>query len=55
MHAAGAAGVCGGCEQILQGAIDLFDWQTVATVLIAILVVVILGELISATLRRRVL
>lgn len=45
----------GGIGLILQGAIDLFDWQTVATVLIAILAVVILGELLSAALRRRVL
>lgn len=45
----------GGIGLILQGAIDLFDWQTVATILIAILGVVILGELVSAALRRRVL
>lgn len=45
----------GGIGLILQGAIDLFDWQTVATILIAILIVVILGELLSAALRRRVL
>ena len=45
----------GGIGLILQSAIDLFDWQTAATVLIAILIVVILGELLSAALRRRVL
>lgn len=45
----------GGIGLILQGAIDLFDWQTAATVLIAILIVVILGEFVSAALRRRVL
>ncbi|HLV10868.1 MAG TPA: phosphonate ABC transporter, permease protein PhnE [Trueperaceae bacterium] len=45
----------GGIGLILQGAIDLFDWQTVATVLIAILGVVVLGEFVSAALRRRVL
>jgi len=45
----------GGIGLILQGSIDLFDWQGVATILIAILCVVILGELVSAALRRRVL
>ena len=45
----------GGIGLILQGSIDLFDWQSVATILIAILGVVILGELVSAALRRRVL
>ncbi|HZJ08970.1 MAG TPA: phosphonate ABC transporter, permease protein PhnE [Trueperaceae bacterium] len=45
----------GGIGLILQSSIDLFDWQTVATILIAILGVVILGELVSAALRRRVL
>ena len=45
----------GGIGLILQSSIDLFDWQTVATILIAILLVVILGEFVSATLRRRVL
>ncbi len=45
----------GGIGLILQGAIDLFDWQTVATVLIAILGIVVIGEMVSAALRRRVL
>ncbi len=45
----------GGIGLILQGAIDLFDWQTVATVLIAILGIVVLGEFVSAALRRRVI
>jgi phosphonate transport system permease protein len=45
----------GGIGLILQGAIDLFDWQTAATILIAILAVVIVGEVVSALLRKRVL
>lgn len=45
----------GGIGLILQGAIDTFQWQTAATVLLAILVVVILGEVVSGALRRRVL
>jgi len=45
----------GGIGLILQSSIDLFDWQSVATILIAILGVVILGELVSGALRRRVL
>lgn len=45
----------GGIGLILQSSIDLFDWQTVATILIAILGIVIIGELVSGALRRRVI
>ncbi|QFT99494.1 Phosphate-import permease protein PhnE [Roseovarius sp. THAF8] len=45
----------GGIGIILQGAIDTFNWPEAATVLIAILVLVILGEVVSAFLRRRIL
>ena len=45
----------GGIGLILQGSIDLFAWQQVAAILIAILVVVVLAEIVSAWLRRKVL
>jgi phosphonate transport system permease protein len=45
----------GGIGLILQGAIDTFQWRTASTILIAILVVVVLGEVISGALRKRVL
>tara|TARA_R110000850_G_scaffold63320_1_gene143243 strand:- start:386 stop:1195 length:810 start_codon:yes stop_codon:yes gene_type:complete len=45
----------GGIGIILQGAIDTFNWPEVATILIAIIVLVIIGEVISAFLRRRIL
>ncbi|MGR3756236.1 MAG: phosphonate ABC transporter, permease protein PhnE [Tranquillimonas sp.] len=45
----------GGIGIILQGAIDTFNWPEAATVLLAILALVILGEVISAFLRRRIL
>ncbi|PRY95664.1 phosphonate transport system permease protein [Hasllibacter halocynthiae] len=45
----------GGIGIVLQGAIDTFDWPEAATVLLAILALVILGEVISAFLRRRIL
>jgi phosphonate transport system permease protein len=45
----------GGIGLILQGAIDTFQWQTAAAILLAILFVVILGEVVSGALRRRVL
>lgn len=45
----------GGIGIILQGAIDTFNWPEVATVLLAILALVILGEIVSALLRRRIL
>ncbi|MCB1312429.1 MAG: phosphonate ABC transporter, permease protein PhnE [Sedimentitalea sp.] len=45
----------GGIGIMLQGAIDTFNWPEVATILLAIIVLVILGELVSAFLRRRIL
>ena len=45
----------GGVGLILQGSIDLFAWRQVAAILIAILVIVILAEVVSAWLRRKVL
>lgn len=45
----------GGIGIILQGAIDTFNWPEAATVLLAILALVILGELVAAYLRRRIL
>ncbi|MGB8624118.1 MAG: phosphonate ABC transporter, permease protein PhnE [Paracoccaceae bacterium] len=45
----------GGIGIILQSAIDTFNWPEAATVLLAILALVILGEIVSAILRRRIL
>lgn len=45
----------GGIGVILQGSIDTFAWQTVATILIAIIVLVLIGEAITGLLRRRAL
>jgi len=45
----------GGIGMILQGAIDTFDWQKAATVLLAILVLVVLGEVVSAWLRKKII
>ena len=45
----------GGIGIILQGAIDTFNWPEAATVLLAILALVIIGEIVSAFLRRRIL
>lgn len=45
----------GGIGVILQGAIDTLDWRTVATVLIAIVVLVIAGEAVAAWLRNKVI
>lgn len=45
----------GGIGIVLQGAIDTFNWPEVATILLAIIVLVIIGEVISAFLRRRIL
>jgi phosphonate transport system permease protein len=45
----------GGIGLVLQGAIDTFNWQEAATVLLAILVLVIIGEFISAWLRRQII
>lgn len=45
----------GGIGLILQGSIDMFAWQTASTVLLAILAVVLFGEVVSAYLRRLVI
>jgi phosphonate transport system permease protein len=45
----------GGIGLILQGAIDTFNWREAATVLLAILGLVIVGEIVSAWLRRRII
>lgn len=45
----------GGIGVILQGSIDTFVWPTVATILIAIVVLVLIGEAITSLLRRKVL
>jgi phosphonate transport system permease protein len=45
----------GGIGLILQGAIDTFNWQEAATVLLAILALVILGEMVAAWLRKKII
>lgn len=45
----------GGIGVILQGAIDTFNWQEAATILLAILCLVILGEIVAAVLRKRII
>jgi phosphonate transport system permease protein len=45
----------GGIGLILQGSIDMFAWRVAAAILIAILVVVVLAEFVSAWLRQKVL
>nr|WP_298251169.1 phosphonate ABC transporter, permease protein PhnE [uncultured Halomonas sp.] len=45
----------GGIGVILQGSIDTFAWQTVATILIAIIALVLIGEALTGLLRRRVM
>ncbi len=45
----------GGIGLILQGGIDIFAWQTVSTVLLAIIALVLAGEAVSAWLRKKVL
>ncbi|WP_247639307.1 MULTISPECIES: phosphonate ABC transporter, permease protein PhnE [Chromohalobacter] len=45
----------GGIGVILQGAIDTLAWPTVATVLLAIIVLVIAGEAVAAWLRKKVI
>ncbi|MBW6393053.1 MULTISPECIES: phosphonate ABC transporter, permease protein PhnE [Halomonadaceae] len=45
----------GGIGVILQGAIDTFAWPTVATILIAIVVLVLIGEAVTGLLRGKVL
>jgi phosphonate transport system permease protein len=45
----------GGIGVLLQGSIDLFAWQTVATILLAIIVLVIVGEAVTSILRKKVI
>lgn len=45
----------GGIGVILQGAIDTFNWPEAATVLLAILVLVVIGEFVAAWLRKRII
>jgi phosphonate transport system permease protein len=45
----------GGIGIILQGAIDTFNWQEAATVLLTILGLVILGEFVAAWLRKKII
>lgn len=45
----------GGIGLLLQGAIDTFRWQEVSLILIAILVVVVAGEVVSGWLRTKVI
>lgn len=45
----------GGIGVLLQGSIDTFAWQTVATILIGIVFLVIIGEAITSALRKKVI
>ena len=45
----------GGIGLLLQGAIDTFQWQVVAAILLAIIVLVLAGEAISGWLRSKVI
>ncbi|MCE9661834.1 phosphonate ABC transporter, permease protein PhnE [Halomonas sp. M5N1S17] len=45
----------GGIGVLLQGSIDTFAWPTVATILIAIIILVLFGEAITSILRRKVI
>ncbi|KAA0010814.1 phosphonate ABC transporter, permease protein PhnE [Billgrantia pellis] len=45
----------GGIGVILQGSIDTFAWRTVATILLAIIALVLFGEAVTSWLRRRVI
>jgi phosphonate transport system permease protein len=45
----------GGIGLMLQSAIDTFKWREAATILLAILALVIIGEIVSAWLRRRII
>jgi phosphonate transport system permease protein len=45
----------GGIGLVLQGAIDTFNWQEAATILLAILALVVIGEFVSAWLRRQII
>ncbi|HLT58097.1 MAG TPA: phosphonate ABC transporter, permease protein PhnE, partial [Limnochordales bacterium] len=45
----------GGIGMILNSAVDFLAWQQAAVILLSILGVVVLGEVVSGWLRRRVL
>ncbi len=45
----------GGIGLILQGSIDTFAWQTVASILLAIIALVLAGEAVAAWLRKKVI
>ncbi|MEX0760561.1 MAG: phosphonate ABC transporter, permease protein PhnE, partial [Tistlia sp.] len=45
----------GGIGLILQGSIDTFAWQTVSTILLAIIALVLFGEAVAAWLRERII
>lgn len=45
----------GGIGIILQSAINTLDWNTVATVLLAIILMVIVGEAVAARLRKQII
>ena len=45
----------GGIGMILDSALNLFQWNRVATILLAIFVVVILAEIVVTFVRRRIL
>ncbi|WP_404364269.1 phosphonate ABC transporter, permease protein PhnE [Marinobacter sp.] len=45
----------GGIGVLLQGSIDTFAWQTVATILLAIIALVLMGEALTGMLRKKVL
>jgi len=45
----------GGIGVLLQGSIDTFAWQTVATILLGIVFLVIIGEAITSALRKKVI
>lgn len=45
----------GGIGVLLQAAIDTFAWPTVATILLAIVVLVLIGEAITSVMRKKVM
>ena len=45
----------GGIGFLLQTAIDIFAWRTVSTILIAIIIIVVIGETVSAHVRKKIL
>jgi phosphonate transport system permease protein len=45
----------GGIGMVLDSALNLFQWDRVATILVAIFVVVILAEIVVTFVRRRIL